>query len=73
MPLASTGTQPLIPAPAHEWSTLLTVLKQTQCINTVQVGLNRNTVITLHMDLYKPAKEQEMYRADIKDNSLFNW
>ena len=66
IPLTRTGTPPLIPAPAHEWSTLLTVLKQTQCINTVVVGPNRKTVITLDMGLYKPAKQLEMYREDLQ-------
>lgn len=36
MPVTRVGTPPLIAAPAHEWNTLLTVLKQAQGIN-VQV------------------------------------
>ena len=47
----------LIPAPAHEWSTLLTVLKQKK---------NRNTVITLDIDLYKPGKQLEKYCEDLQ-------
>ena len=66
MPLALTGTPQLIPAPAQEWSTLLTVLKQTQWINTVLVGINRNTVINFDMDLYKPGKQPEKYCEDLQ-------
>ena len=66
MPLAHTGTPPLIPAPAHEWSTLLTVLKQTQWINTVLVGININTVVNFDMDLYKPGKQLEKYCEDLQ-------
>ena len=51
---------PLVPAPAHEWSTLLTVLKQTQHINTIVLGPNRKTVITLDVQLYEKAKQLEM-------------
>ena len=36
---------------APEWSTLLTVLKQAQHINTIVLGPNRKTVITLDMHL----------------------
>ena len=42
---------PLIAAPAHEWSTLLTILKHTQHISAEVVGHNKKTIITLDMDL----------------------
>ena len=38
-------------APASDWSTLLTVLKQAQGINAAVVGPNRKTVITLDLQL----------------------
>ena len=33
MPVTRVGALPLVAAPAHEWNTLLTVLKQGQAIN----------------------------------------
>ena len=43
-----------------EWNTLLTVLMQTQAINTKVVGPDRKTVISLDMGLYQPAKKLQM-------------
>ena len=60
-PKTKVGVIPLVPAPAHEESTLLTVLKQTQHINTIALGPNRKTVITLDMQLYEKAKQLEMF------------
>ena len=65
MPLTRVGTPPLIAAPAHEWQTLLTILKQAQNINTTVVGENRRTVISLDMGLYQPAKKLQMTRQDL--------
>ena len=59
------ATPPLIAAPAHEWSTLLTVLKQAQNINTLVVGADRKTVVTLDLGLYQPAKRLQMARDDM--------
>lgn len=56
---------PLIAAPAHEWNTLLTVLKQAQNINTEVVGADRKTVVTLDLGLYQPAKKLQMARNDL--------
>ena len=42
------------------------MLKQIQWINTVLVGKNRNTVITLDIDLYKPGKQLEKYCEDLQ-------
>ena len=64
MPLTSVNTPPLIAAPVHEWSTLLTILKQAQGISSKVVGEQRKTVITLDMGLYKPAKQFQMARDD---------
>ena len=56
---------PLIASPAHEWSTLLTVLKQAQSISTLVVGAVRKTVVTLDLGLYQPAKRLQMARNDM--------
>ena len=61
LPKTKVGVLPLVPAPAHEWSTLLTVLKQAQHINTIVLGPNRKTIITLDMQLYEKAKQLEMF------------
>ena len=66
-PLTNVGALPLVPAPAHEWSTLLTVLKQAQHINTMIVGPERKTVITLDMQLYEKAMRLQMYRDDCRE------
>jgi hypothetical protein len=66
LPLTHVGSPPLIPFPAHEWDTLLTVLKQAQGINAATVGPNHKTVITLDMQLYEKAKQLEMARDDCK-------
>jgi len=47
----------LMAAPAHEYQTLLTVIKQTEEINTVVVGPNRKVVITLDMALYEEIRD----------------
>lgn len=65
-PLTRVCVLPLLMAPASDWSTLLTVLKQAQGINTAVVGPDRKTVITLDMQLYEKAKQLEMSRQDCK-------
>ena len=67
LPLTRVETLPMIAAPAHEWSTLLTVLKLSQNITTQVLGQNHKTVITLDMGLYKPAKQLQMSRKDLND------
>ena len=64
LPLTSWHVPPLIAQPAHEWQTLLTVLKQAQHISAQVVGPQCKTVITLDMGLYKPAKQLQMARQD---------
>ncbi len=56
----------MIAAPAHEWQTVITVLKQTQHIISMVMGPGRKTVITLDMALYERAKQLEMTRDDCK-------
>ena len=65
-PLTEVTALPLVAAPTHEWQTLITVLKQTQQINSMVLGPDRKTVITLDMALYERAKQLEMTRDDCK-------
>ena len=66
LPVTKVGATPLISAPAHEWSTLLTVLKQAQGITVKVVGANRKTIVSLDMGLYLPAKKLQMACDDLK-------
>ena len=59
LPLTLVSTPPLIAAPAHEFFTLLTVLKQVHRISTVILGEGK-TVVSLDMGLYKPAQKMLM-------------
>ena len=52
--LTNVGALPLIPQPAHEWNTMLTVLKMAQGIN-VEVLEGKKTVVTMDMALYEKA------------------
>ena len=61
------ATLPLINAPAHEFTTLLTVLMQAQSINTKIVGPNRRTVISMDLGLYLPSKQLQMSRSDLDE------
>ena len=61
---------PLVPAPANEWQTLLTVLQQAQHINTQVVGPDRKTVITLDMDLYSRALRLQTLKPDMHKNVI---
>ena len=67
MPTTRVGTPPLVAAPAHEWSTLLTVLMQAQAISVKVVGPARKTVISLDLGLYQPAKKLQMARQDLQN------
>ena len=55
----------LINALAHEWQTLLTVLKLAQGITSKVIGPDNKTVVSLDMGLYKPAKQLQMARNDM--------
>ena len=65
MPVVRIGAPPLLAAPAHELSTLLTVLMQAQGLNAKVMGPSRKTVVTLDLGLYKPAKQLQMARQDM--------
>ncbi|KAK3740139.1 hypothetical protein QZH41_007574 [Actinostola sp. cb2023] len=66
MHVTRVGTPPLLAAPAHEWTTLLTILMQAQDINTVVVGPDKKTIISLDVGLYQPAMKLQMARNDLK-------
>ena len=54
-PLIQVGDLPLLPEVAHEWSTLLTVMKQAHQLKELTVGEEYITVITYDMALYAKA------------------
>ena len=56
-PLTEVGALPLPPEVAHEWSTLLTVMKQAHQLKELTVGEEYITVITYDMALYAKAVE----------------
>ena len=68
LPLTRIATPPLITAPTHEYSTLMTVLKQIQKINTILVGETHKTVVSLDMGLYKPAQKLIIARRNETKN-----
>ena len=53
--LTEVGALPLLPEVAHEWSTLLTVMKQAHQLKELTVGEEYITVITYDMALYAKA------------------
>ena len=57
MDVTKVGMPPLLPSPAHEWPTMLTILMQAQNISTSIVGPGRKTVISLDMGLYHKKKK----------------
>ena len=65
LPVARIGSPPLLAAPAHEWSTLLTVLLHSQAITTKVMGPGNKTIISLYMGLYQPAKKLQMAWNDL--------
>ena len=65
VPVARIGSPPLLAAPAHEWSSLLTIFMQAQQITAHVVGPGRKTFISLDMGLYQPAKKLRMTRNDL--------
>ena len=65
LPTTRAGTPPLLAAPAHELQTLVTIPMQAHGINAKVVGPDRNTIISLDMGLYKPAKQLHMARSDM--------
>jgi hypothetical protein len=50
---------PIINAPAHDWTTLLTVLENLSKLNEICCGVNSKVLVTFDMDLYKRALKIE--------------
>ena len=65
VPVTRIGSPPLLVAPAHEWSTILTIFMQAQQITSHVVGPGRTTVISLDMGLYQPAEKLQMARKEL--------
>lgn len=60
-------TLPIINAPAHEWSTLVTTLDQLCRLNRLVSGNGRKLVVTFDMDLYKRVLKLEYLDSRFKD------
>ena len=69
-PLTEVGALPLPPQVAHEWSTLLTVMKQAHQLKELTVGEEYITVITYDMALYAKAVQLVDARPDLKGEVL---
>jgi len=54
----------------HQWSTLLTVPKQAQSMNTLVDGSSGKTVVTTDVELHQPEKRLEMARSDLDHVTL---
>ena len=70
-PQTTVNSLPLLAAPAHEWQTMVTVLKQAQKINVEVMGPERKTVITFDMALYEKARRLELLHPEFKDQFVF--
>ena len=70
-PQTTVNALPLLAAPAHEWQTMVTVLKQAQKINVEVMGPERKTVITFDMALYEKARRLELLHPEFKDQFVF--
>ena len=71
LPLTTVTMMPLLAAPAHKWSTMLTVLKQAQNITTVVFGESHKTVITFDLQLYEKAVNLQLPTAPALDHLVF--
>ena len=66
MPTTRVGTPPLVAVPAHEWSTLLTILMQAHAISVKVVGRARKTVISLEFGALPTRKETPNGMSNVK-------
>ena len=71
LPLTTVAMMPLLAAPAHELSTVLTVLKQAQNITTAVLGEGHKTVITFDLQLYEKAIKLHLHKAPALDHLVF--
>ena len=62
---------PLLAAPAHDWSTMLTALMQAQKITAVVMGENHKAVFTFDLQLYERAVTLQMHKAPNLDHLVF--
>ena len=69
--LTTVAMLPLLAAPAHEWSTMLTVLMQAQKVTAAVLGENRKTIITFDLQLYEMAVKLQLYEAPDLDHMIF--
>lgn len=58
---------PIIKAPAHEWSTLVTSLENLYRLNELVTGPDNKLVVTMDMDLYKRALKLPYLDPQYKD------
>jgi hypothetical protein len=65
MYVTRTGTPPLLDAPAHKWSTMAKILKQTQGIYAKVMSPSRKTVVILDLKVYNPKKKFQIARQDM--------
>ena len=65
-PITEVGALPLLPEVAHEWSTLLTVVKQAIQLKELAVGKDHITLITFDMALYEKVIQLVDSRSDLK-------
>jgi len=70
-PTTLVHTIPLYRSPAHEYNTLIDVLKQAQQIMASVMGHNSMFVITFDMDLYMRAMKLQSLRPDVYSNYVF--
>lgn len=69
-PMTAVGALPLLPEVAHDWSTLLTVMKQAILLKELAVGEDHITVITFDMALYEKAIKLVDTHPDLKDKVM---
>ena len=65
-PLTEVGALSLLPEVAHEWSTLLTVVKQAIQLKELAVGEDHITLITFDKALYEKVIQLVDARPDLK-------
>ena len=68
--LTQVGALPLLPGVAHEWSTLVTVIKQAHALKQLVVGDKYLTVISFDMALYAKVVPLIDSRPDLKRKIL---
>ena len=70
-PITVVHTLPLLKSPAHEYNTLIDVLKQAQHITASVMGQASRVIVTFDMDLYIRAIKLQSLRPDVYKNYVF--